>query len=80
MCKELQKVILKLIYALLIFLTLGTRGFSCVLREFSVLAEGQHIFGHRLKSRAAKPGEKTSGTEQCYLPSPLTFELFIGLH
>ena len=26
-------------------LTLGTRGFSRVRREFSVLAEGQHIFG-----------------------------------
>ena len=37
--------------------TLGTRGFSRVQREFSVLAE-------------------TSGTERCFLPSPLTFELF----
>ena len=26
------------------------------------------------------PREKTSGTERCFLPSPLTFELFIGLH
>ena len=25
--------------------TLGTRGFSRVRREFSVLAEGRHIFG-----------------------------------
>ena len=62
------------------FLTLGTRGFSCMLREFSVLAEGRPIFGHRLRPRAANPREKTSRTERCYLPSPLTFELFIGLH
>ena len=54
--------------------------FSCVLREFSVLAEGRPIFGHRLKPRAANPQEKTSRRERCYLPSQLTFELFIGLH
>ena len=34
--------------------TLGTRGFSRVRREFSVLAEGRHIFGRR-----PKPLEKT---------------------
>ena len=33
--------------------TLGTRGFSRVRREFSVLAEGRHIFGRRPKPRAA---------------------------
>ena len=33
--------------------TLGTRGFSRVRREFSVLAEGRHVFG-----RKPKPGEK----------------------
>ena len=38
--------------------TLGTRGFSRVQWEFSVLAEGRHIFGHRPNSRAAKPPEK----------------------
>ena len=27
--------------------SLGTRGFSCVQRKFSVLAEGPHIFGRR---------------------------------
>ena len=59
---------------------LGTRGFSLVRREFSALAEGRHIFGCRPKPRAAKPREKTSGTERRFLPSPLTFELFIGLH
>ena len=32
-------------------LTLGTRGFSRVRREFSVLAEGRHIFGRRPKPR-----------------------------
>ena len=62
------------------FVTLGTRGFSRLRREISVLAEGRHIFGRRPKPRAAKPREKTSGTERCFLPSPLTFELFIGLH
>ena len=40
--------------------TLGTRGFSRVQREFSVLAEGRHIFGHRPKPRAAR---KVSGTQ-----------------
>ena len=39
--------------------TLSTRGFSHAGREFSVLAEGRHIFGCRPKPRAAKPGEKT---------------------
>ena len=38
--------------------TLGTTGFSRLQREFSVLAEGQHIFGRRPKPRAAKPREK----------------------
>ena len=33
--------------------TLGTRGFSRVRREFSVLAKGRHIFGCRPKPRAA---------------------------
>ena len=33
--------------------TLGTRGFSRVRREFSVLAEGRHIFGRRPKPRVA---------------------------
>ena len=32
---------------------LGTRGFSRVRREFSVLAEGRHIFGRRPKLPAA---------------------------
>ena len=31
--------------------TLGTRGFSRVRREFSVLAEGRHVFGRRPKPR-----------------------------
>ena len=34
--------------------TLGTRGFSRVRREFSVLAKGRHVFGRRPKARAAK--------------------------
>ena len=35
--------------------TLGTRGFSRVRREFSVLAEGRHIFGLE-KSLAPRVG------------------------
>ena len=34
-------------------ITLGTRGFSRVRREFSVLTEGRDIFGRRPKSQAA---------------------------
>ena len=34
--------------------TLGTTGFSRLRREFSVLAEGRHVFGRRPKPRAAK--------------------------
>ena len=34
-------------------ITLGTRGFSRVRREFSVLTEGRHIFGRRPKPQAA---------------------------
>ena len=40
------------------FNTLGTRGFSRVRWEFSVLAEGRHVFGRRPKTRAVKPREK----------------------
>ena len=39
--------------------TLGTRGFSRVPREFSVLAEGRHNFGRRPKPRAATALEKS---------------------
>ena len=42
--------------------TLGTRGFSRVRREFSVLAEGRHIIGRRPQPRAAKPQERTRGS------------------
>ena len=38
--------------------TLDNRGSSRLRREFSVLAEGRHIFGPRSKPRAAKPREK----------------------
>ena len=47
--------------------TLGTRGFSRVRREFSVLAEGRHISGRRPKPRAAtetgNSARKVSGTQ-----------------
>ena len=39
---------------IIVLYTLGTRGFSRVRREFSVLAEGRHVFGRRPKPRAAK--------------------------
>ena len=38
--------------------TLGTRGFSGVGWEFSVLAEGRHIFGLKPKPPAAKRHNK----------------------
>ena len=47
-------------------LTLGTRGFSHMRLEFSVLAEGRHIFGRR----------KPLARRGAFLASPLTFELF----
>ena len=56
--------------------TLGTRGFSCVWWEFSVLAEGWHIFGHEWRSGKKKP---LVWRGAIYCPRwPLNF--FIGLH
>ena len=50
-----------------IMTTLGTRSFSRLLRKFSVLAEGRHIFGHRPKPRAATEtgnhARKVAGTQ-----------------
>ena len=43
--------------------TVGTIGFSCVRWEFSVSAKGRHIFGHRPKPQAAKPGHYEDLTE-----------------
>ena len=51
--------------------TLGTRGFSRVRREFSVLVEGRHIFGRRPKPRGSlkdftetrNRARKVSGTQ-----------------
>ena len=45
--------------------TLGTRGFSRVRREFSVLAEGRHNFGRRPKPRAATALEKSLAPRLC---------------
>ena len=36
----------------MVSITLGTRGFSRVQREFFVWAEGRHIFGRRPRPRA----------------------------
>ena len=49
--------VLEAFLPLLCMATLGTRGFSRVRREFSVLAEGRHVFGRRPKPRATKPRE-----------------------
>ena len=43
--------------------TLGTRDFSRVQREFSVLAEGRHIFGRRPNSETGNRARKVSGTQ-----------------
>ena len=48
-----------MIFILLLYTTLGTRGFSRVRRKFSVLAEGRHIFGRRPKPRAGEAARKT---------------------
>ena len=49
--------------------TLGTRGFfSHALGRFVLSTAGRHGFGQRLKIRAAKPREKTSGGERLDLP------------
>ena len=56
------------------FTTLCTRGFSRVRREFNF-----RCWPKADTSAEATSGEaarKTSGTERCFLPSPLTFELF----
>ena len=55
--------------------TLGARGFSRVRREFSVLAEGRHIFGRR-----PKPREKPLARSGAFYRSRWPLCLFIGLH
>ena len=60
--------------------TLGTRGFSRVRREFSVLAEGRHIFGRRPKPRAAKPREKPLARSGAFYRPRWPLSFFIGLH
>ena len=45
--------------------TLGTRDFSRVRREFSVLAEGRHNFGRRPKPRAATALERSLAPRLC---------------
>ena len=53
--------------------TLGTRGFSRVRREFSVLAEGRHNFGRRPKPRAATALERTLAPRLCVRRLPTCF-------
>ena len=48
--------------------TLGTRGFSRVRWEFSVLAEGRYIFGRRLKPRAANWQKPETALEKSLAP------------
>ena len=48
------------------FITLGTRGFSRVRSEFSVLAEGRHIFGaghYKDLTETGNRARKFSGTQ-----------------
>ena len=63
-----------------LYLSPGTRGFSRVWRQFSVLAEGWHIFGRRPKPRGFRAGHhkdltetgnrarKVSGTQAIFTP------------
>ena len=60
--------------------TLGTRGFSRERREFSVLAEGRHVFGRRPKPRAAKPREKPLARSGAFYRPRWPLSFFIGLH
>jgi len=60
--------------------TLGTRGFSRVRWEFSVLAEGRHVFGPRPKPRAAKPREKPLARSGAFYRPRWPLSFFIGLH
>ena len=48
--------------------TPGTRGFSRVRWEFSVLAEGRYIFGRRLKPRAANWQKPETALEKSLAP------------
>ena len=59
---------------------MGTRGFSRVQREFSVLAEGRHIFGRRPNSRAAKPREKPLARSGAFYRPGRPLSFFVGLH
>ena len=71
-----------------IYVTLGTRGFSRVRREFSVLAEGRHIFGRRPKPRAGHDKDltetgnrarKVSGAQGDFMSVPTVKSLIILL-
>ena len=61
-------------------ITLGTRGFSRVRWEFSVLAERRHIFGRRPKPLAAKPREKPLARSGAFYRPRWPLSFFIGLH
>ena len=60
--------------------TLGTRGFSRVRWEFSVLAEGRQIFGSRPKPRVAKPREIPLARSVPFYRCRRPWSFFIGLH
>ena len=71
-----------------IYVTLGTRGFSRVRREFSVLAEGRHIFSRRPKPRAGHDKDltetgsrarKVSGAQGDFMSVPIVKSLIILL-
>ena len=58
--------------------TLGTRGFSRVRREFSVLAKGWHIFGHRPRV-TINTWQKPEAALEKSLPLRVTSRLFPSL-
>ena len=58
--------------------TRGTRGFSRVRREFSVLAKGRHIFGHRPRV-TIKTRQKPETALEKSLPPRVTSRLFPSL-
>ena len=70
--------------------TLGTRGFSRLRRELSLLAEGRHIFYRRPKPREKRAGyykdltetgnraRKVSGTQGSDRQGVLSFQVFLN--
>ena len=71
LCKGRFAISFEFLFTVWRFWRLSAIGFSRVRREFSVLAEGRHVFGRR-----PKPREKPLARSVAFYRSPLTFELF----